>query len=126
MSQEEPSSQNMYDLLGFVPEELGEFKDCIAHAKQTINLSDGVAGWLRSIGHEMDAGDRIGFALGVYFAPRIADGLGGLDVWHRMACALRDVSKLVDDDTVSTEEKIECILGRYEIYKLLDQIDAVD
>jgi hypothetical protein len=69
---DERGKLNIFDLLGFLPEDLEDFKQ---YAKEAMNVLEylGVEEFLRRAGHEDVLLNEEDFMLGVYLGPMIVD-----------------------------------------------------
>ena len=71
---------NLFDLLGFLPGELEEFKGYALRAQNMLE-DLGAEEFLRTVGHGSNKSEREDFALGVYLGARIVEMMeaGGKD-----------------------------------------------
>jgi len=118
----------MFDLLGFVPEELTSFEEDLAEldAKSAgINMAD----TLRAFGHEMTSDNRIDFVMGVCYAPRIALEVGELEVgkpgfWSDLIACARELKALTDEEPGAIlSAEVEVIMRKHGIITLLEDYE---
>jgi hypothetical protein len=75
---------NVFDLLGFLPEEVADFK---RFASRTENMAEniGIKEALQTIGHGSNKGERENFVLGICLGPRVTELMSDreMHLWQR-------------------------------------------
>ena len=117
------SDLNMFDLLGFVPEELAQFREVFAELKaQTADMDMGEV--LRQFGHEMSSENRVDFALGVCYAPRIMLEVGRPDPMSMLIACVQEIKALFDEHPGAIlSAEVEVIMRKHGVIGLLDDAE---
>ena len=68
--EKEKPDKGLFDLLGYLPEELEEMKVCVGRL-DTALATEGVDEYLRAAGREFDGYERDAFAIGIMFGEKI-------------------------------------------------------
>ena len=68
--EKETPIKGLFDLLGYLPEELEEMKVCVGRL-DTALATEGVDEYLRAAGREFDGYERDAFAIGIMFGEKI-------------------------------------------------------